>query len=110
VRLNEKGGKPRAVLCHYNLETYLVAYIEGAGLGELGVYDLLPEQGGRDTGAVRTGTSCKGTSEICRSGTHTMAGKFGPIYRSRKPLQIEPCQAIDLYGHSPLQFAGPENN
>jgi site-specific recombinase XerD len=32
VRLREKGGKPHAMPCHHNLETYLHAYIEGAGL------------------------------------------------------------------------------
>jgi site-specific recombinase XerD len=34
VRLREKGGKPHAMPCHHNLETYLTAYIEGAGLTE----------------------------------------------------------------------------
>ena len=34
VRLREKGGKPHAMPCHHNLETYLNAYIEGAGLAE----------------------------------------------------------------------------
>jgi len=32
VRLREKGGKAHAMSCHHNLETYLTAYIEGAGL------------------------------------------------------------------------------
>ena len=32
VRLHEKGGKQHAMPCHHNLETYLHAYIEGAGL------------------------------------------------------------------------------
>jgi site-specific recombinase XerD len=32
VRLREKGGKAHAMPCHHNLETYLTAYIEGAGL------------------------------------------------------------------------------
>jgi len=32
VRLPEKGGKAHAMPCHHNLETYLNAYIEGAGL------------------------------------------------------------------------------
>jgi site-specific recombinase XerD len=32
VRLCEKGGKAHAMPCHHNLETYLLAYIEGAGL------------------------------------------------------------------------------
>jgi site-specific recombinase XerD len=32
VRLHEKGGKPHAMPCHHNLESYLHAYIDGAGL------------------------------------------------------------------------------
>lgn len=32
VRLHEKGGKGHAMPCHHNLETYLIAYIESAGL------------------------------------------------------------------------------
>jgi len=32
VRLREKGGKAHAMPCHHNLETYLSAYIEGAGI------------------------------------------------------------------------------
>jgi site-specific recombinase XerD len=32
VRLREKGGKPHAMPCHHNLETYLTAYIDGANL------------------------------------------------------------------------------
>ena len=32
VRLHEKGGKRHEMPCHHNLETYLQAYIEGAGL------------------------------------------------------------------------------
>jgi integrase len=34
VRLREKGGKPHVMPCHHNLETYLTAYIEGAGIIE----------------------------------------------------------------------------
>ena len=32
VRLKEKGGRPHAMPCHHNLEAWLHAYIEGAGL------------------------------------------------------------------------------
>jgi site-specific recombinase XerD len=32
VRLREKGGKQHEMPCHHDLETYLHAYIEGAGL------------------------------------------------------------------------------
>ncbi len=34
VRLREKGGKAHAMPCHHNLETYLTAYIEQAGLAD----------------------------------------------------------------------------
>jgi site-specific recombinase XerD len=34
VRLREKGGKQHEMPCHHNLETYLHAYIEGAGLAD----------------------------------------------------------------------------
>jgi len=32
VRLREKGGKRHAMPCHHNLDEYLVAYLDGAGL------------------------------------------------------------------------------
>ncbi len=32
VRLREKGGKSQAMLCDHNLDEYLVAYLDGAGL------------------------------------------------------------------------------
>ena len=32
VRLREKGGKRHAMPCHYNLEEYLIVYLDGAGL------------------------------------------------------------------------------
>jgi integrase len=32
VRLREKGGKRHATPCHHNLDEYLVAYLDGAGL------------------------------------------------------------------------------
>lgn len=33
VRLHEKGGKRHEMPCHHNLEAYLHAYIDGAGIG-----------------------------------------------------------------------------
>ena len=32
VRLREKGGRRHAMPCHHNLEEYLTAYLDGAGL------------------------------------------------------------------------------
>ncbi|MDR3574428.1 MAG: tyrosine-type recombinase/integrase [Anaerolineaceae bacterium] len=34
VRLREKGGKQHEMPCNHNLEAYLIAYIEGAGLAD----------------------------------------------------------------------------
>jgi site-specific recombinase XerD len=34
VRLREKGGKHHKMPCHHNLETYIAAYIDGAGLAD----------------------------------------------------------------------------
>jgi site-specific recombinase XerD len=34
VRLREKGGKYHEMPCHHNLETYIAAYIDGAGLAD----------------------------------------------------------------------------
>ena len=34
VRLCGKGGRAHAMPCHHNLETYLLAYIEGTGLAD----------------------------------------------------------------------------
>ena len=34
VRLREKGGKRHEIPCHHNLEAYLHAYIDGAGLAD----------------------------------------------------------------------------
>jgi site-specific recombinase XerD len=34
VRLREKGGKHHEMPCHHNLETYISAYIDGAGLAD----------------------------------------------------------------------------
>ena len=34
VRLLEKGGKAHVMPCHHNLENYLTAYIEKAGIAD----------------------------------------------------------------------------
>ena len=34
LRLRKKGGKAHAMPCHHSLESYIAAYIEGAGLAE----------------------------------------------------------------------------
>src|ERR1700726_3417139 len=51
VRLREKGGKRHAMPCHHNLEEYLVAYLDGAGLRDDPKGPLFRTIG-RDTGAL----------------------------------------------------------
>src|SRR6202162_3083857 len=52
VRLREKGGKAHAMPCHHNLETYLIAYLEGAGLADVPkgpLFRTIPHRGGQLT-------------------------------------------------------------
>jgi site-specific recombinase XerD len=42
VRLREKGGKAHAMPCHHNLEEYLTAYLDGAGLRDEPKRTLFP--------------------------------------------------------------------
>jgi site-specific recombinase XerC len=51
VRLREKGGKRHAMPCHHNLEQYLVAYLDGAGLRDDPKGPLFPTIG-RGTGRL----------------------------------------------------------
>ena len=47
VRLHEKGGKRHEMPAHRNLEAYLDAYIESAGIREGGKAPLFRSAGGR---------------------------------------------------------------
>jgi integrase len=51
VRLHEKGGKQHAMPCHHNLEIYLHAYLDGAGLAR-DPKALLFQTYGRATGQL----------------------------------------------------------
>jgi site-specific recombinase XerD len=51
VRLHEKGGKRHEMPCHHNLEAYLDAYLEAAGLNEAKKSPLFRSARGR-TGAL----------------------------------------------------------
>ena len=53
VRLHEKGGKQHAMPCHHNLEAYLHAYIDGAGLASDPKALLFPDLQPRDRPAHR---------------------------------------------------------
>jgi len=47
VRLHEKGGKRHEMPCHHNLDAYLHAYINGAGIGGSPKHILFPTALGR---------------------------------------------------------------
>jgi site-specific recombinase XerD len=51
VRLRENAGRPHVMPCHHRLETYLIAYIDGAGLGADPGGPLFPTIG-RGTGLL----------------------------------------------------------
>ena len=50
VRLHEKGGKAHAMPCHHNLEEYLAAYLDGAGLRDDPKGPLFPSRTARPAG------------------------------------------------------------
>lgn len=54
VRLREKGGKAHAMPCHHNLETYLTAYLEQAGIMEDGKGPLFRTIGRGTASLTRT--------------------------------------------------------
>lgn len=53
VRLHEKGGKEHEVSCHHNLETFLDAYVEQAGIGSEADGPIFRTTAGR-TGSLTT--------------------------------------------------------
>jgi site-specific recombinase XerD len=53
VRLREKGGKELMLPCHHNLETYILEYVEGLGIG-IGQGEPLFRTIGRGTGKLTT--------------------------------------------------------
>lgn len=64
VRLREKGGKRHEMPCHHNLEDYLIAYIDGAGLRD-NPKGLLFCTIGRGTGQLTT-------SPLAQANAHAM--------------------------------------
>jgi site-specific recombinase XerC len=52
VRLREKGGKHHEMPCHHNLEDYLAAYLDGAGLRDDPKGPPVPHDIGRGTGKL----------------------------------------------------------
>jgi len=64
VRLREKGGKPHAMPCHHNLESYLHAYLDGAG--------LLGDPKGPLFRTIGRGTSVLTTTPLPQANAHAM--------------------------------------
>lgn len=67
VRLREKGGKQHEMPCHHNLETYLYAYIDGAGLADDGKGPLFRTIG-RGTGKLTR-------TPLPQANAHAMIGR-----------------------------------
>jgi site-specific recombinase XerD len=64
VRLREKGGKAHAMPCHHNLEEYLHAYIDGAGLANDPKRPLFP--------TIARGTGRLSTAAMTQADAHAM--------------------------------------
>jgi integrase len=82
VRLREKGGKRHAMPCHHNLEEYLIAYLDGAGLRN-GPKGPLFRTIGRGTGLL----------------THTVlpqANAYAMIRRRAAAAGLEPSSATTV--------------
>jgi integrase len=67
VRLREKGGKRHEMPCHHNLETYLHAYLDGAGIAGNPKGPLFPTIG-RSTGQLTT-------TPLPQANAHAMIGR-----------------------------------
>ncbi len=80
VRLREKGGKRHAMPCHHNLEEYLTAYLDGAGL-----------RGDRKGPLFRT--IGRGTAKLTRPARPVS------VSRGRPPCGGRACAYIAWYGN-----------
>jgi integrase len=72
VRLHEKGGKHHELPAHHNLEAWLHAYIDAAGIG--------PDQGGAGVGRAGVGRASVGRDGVGRASIGR-DGR-GPLFRS----------------------------
>jgi integrase len=100
VRLREKGGKRHAMPCHHNLEEYLTAYLDGAGLRGDPKGPLFPTIG-RGTGKLTRHGAAAG-ERLCDAGLRDraliglMVYSFAPDRRrtrddGRRCLYTEPA-------------------
>ena len=83
VRLHEKGGKRHEMPCHHNLETYLLAYIEGTGIAADPKGPLFRTIGRRTKRLTRT---LLGVNYSCRSATIIFAGVAGLVFSFVTPV------------------------
>lgn len=64
IRLREKGGKRHEMPCHHNLEEYLIAYLDGAGLRD--------DPKGPLFRTVQRGTGRLGRNPLAQANAHAM--------------------------------------
>jgi integrase len=84
VRLREKGGKRHAMPCHHNLEEYLTAYLDGAGLRD-------------DPKGPLFRTIGRGTAKLTRT-VLPQANAYAMIRRRAAAAGIEPSSVIIASG------------
>jgi integrase len=80
VRLREKGGKRHAMPCHHNLEEYLIAYLDGAGL-RTDLRGPLFRTIGRGTGGLTR-------TVLPQANAYAMIGRRGPRPGSKRNSAI----------------------
>jgi hypothetical protein len=82
VRLREKGGKRHAMPCHHNLEEYLTAYLDGAGLRD-------------DPKGPLYRTIGRGTNKLTRT-VLPQANAYAMIAGARPPPASRPSSATTV--------------
>jgi integrase len=91
VRLREKGGKADAWPCHHNLETYLTAYIEGAGLAE--------DPKGPLFRAIGRGTGLLTRTPLPQANAYAMIGRGGVAAGMATKLGNHSFRATGITAH-----------
>ena len=92
VRLREKGGKRHAMPCHHNIEEYLTAHLDGAGLRD-------------DPKGPLFRTIGRGTAKLTRT-VLSQANAYAMIGRRARAAASPPSSAITVSGQrEPLHIS-----
>jgi site-specific recombinase XerC len=96
VRLREKGGKRHAMPCHHNLEEYLVAYLDGAGLRDDPKGPLFRTIGRGTAKLTRTALPQANASSGSEFRIECLGRRRIPCHRGRRDQSPRCCGQSDL--------------